>query len=117
MIRAQSEFRPNIPHSFEDLHSILENNPELRRTLDGEEDLYQGMVGIEGHRSVVFISSRVVDGLENIRHIFCDGTFYARPNSPNSSQLFTVVTVRDNHVSKLINHYLQSSCMTLKFSF
>jgi hypothetical protein len=102
MVRAQSENRPNIPHSFDELSEVLMHNPELSRTLDGMMELYQGMVGAEGHRSIVFMSRRVVDAVMNIRVIFCDATFYARPNSPNSSQLFTIVIVRDNHVRCLL---------------
>ena len=99
MVRAQSEHRPNIPHSFDELHQVLENSRELGRSLDMEVELYRGMTGNPGHRSIVFMTNRIIDGVGNIRHLFSDATFYARPNNPNSSQLYTMVTVRDNHVS------------------
>ena len=98
MVRAQSEHRPNIPQTFDVLAQVLQNDEELRSTLDVDMDLYQGMTGVEGHRSILFMSERVVNGLGNIRHLFGDATFYARPNHPASSQLYTVVSVRDNHV-------------------
>lgn len=98
MVRAQADNRPNIPHSFEELHEILTNHAELGRTYDGQMELYQGMSGVPDHRSIVFASRRVLDGVADLRYIFSDATFFSRPNSPNSSQLFTLVTVRDNHV-------------------
>jgi len=103
MIRVQGENRPNIPHSFEELDLLLLHHDELGRTLDAEADLYQGMVGEVGHRSLLFMSARILDGAGDIRHIFGDATYYARPNLPESSQLYTLITVRDNHVSSC-NH-------------
>lgn len=101
MVRAQSEHRPNIPQLFENLDEMLANHREFGRTLDGQEELYQGMCGVAGHRSIVFTSRRILDGVGDLRYMFSDATFYARPNSPHSAQLFTLVTVRDNHVSEL----------------
>lgn len=98
MIRVQLENRPLIPRSFEELAATLTNDRELGRTLDGNTELFQGMSGVEGHRSVIFMSRRIMDSVEP-RHLFCDATFYARPCQPVSSQLFTIATVRDNHVS------------------
>ncbi|KAK3932642.1 putative WRKY transcription factor protein 1 [Frankliniella fusca] len=108
MIRTQSENRPNIPYSFEDFDVELRNNQDLRTTLDGETDLYQGMAGAVGHRSLLFLSRRVATGAGNIRYIFGDATFYARPNQPDSAQLYTLVTVRDNHILPLASALMES---------
>ena len=81
---------------------MLENNAELRRSLDMEVELYRGMTGAEGYRSIVFFSRRVVEGLGDIRQIFMGATFYTRPNIPESCQVFTMVTVRDSHVCKFL---------------
>lgn len=102
MIRTQAENRPNIPHSFEVLDELLRNSEELSMTLDSQEHLYQGMRGLFGHRSLLFMSRRILEGAGDIRHVFGDATFYARPNQ--SAQLYTLVTVRDNHVSVLELH-------------
>jgi len=99
MIRVQSENRPNIPHSFEDFDTLLRNHEHLHTSLDGECDLYQGITGIYGHRSLLFLTRRIVIGAGEVRHLFGDATYYARPNLPDSMQLYTLVTVRDNHVS------------------
>lgn len=69
--------------------------------MDGQELLYRGMTGREGHSSLVFMSGRVVEGVGPVNYLFCDATFYSRPNSPHSAQLYTVVAMRDNHVSIL----------------
>ena len=100
MVRAQSEHRPNIPHSFENLAEVLQNNAELSRTLDGLEEFYQGITGVEGHRSIVFVSRRVVFGAGEIRHVFGDGTFYALPNSPHSAQPYTLITAPAQRAGK-----------------
>lgn len=108
MVRAQSEHRPIIPHSFEELNETMEANLELRQTLDGEELLYRGAAGVQPHRSLIFMSDRVVLGIGALSHVFGDATFYSRPNSPASAQLFTLVTMRDNHVIPLMHALMES---------
>lgn len=101
MIRAQSEHRPAIPQTLHDLSQLLAGDASLGFTLDNEMEFFQAIVGEEGASSIVFMSRRVVDGLHNVNDLFGDGTFYARPNTPDSVQLYTLVTSRDNHVSSL----------------
>ena len=103
MVRAQAEHRPRIPHSFEELHETLE------ASLDGEDLLYRGFSGAVGHRSLVFMSDRVMQGIGPVSHVFGDATFYSRPNSPVSAQLYSLVTMRDNHVSANVNGMLSSN--------
>ncbi|XP_052130886.1 uncharacterized protein LOC127751409 [Frankliniella occidentalis] len=108
MIRTQSENRPNIPHSFEEFDNLLRNTRDLCTSLDGECDMYQGMTGGYGHRSLLFLSRRVVTGAGEVRHLFGDATYYARPNQPDSMQLYTLVTVRDNHILPLAYALMES---------
>lgn len=100
MIRAQNEHRPPIPHNFQDLANLLMRDNGLGQTLDQDSEFFRGMVGQPGHRSLVFMSSRVVEGVAPcMRNLFGDGTFHSRPNSPPSAQLYILLTSRDNHVS------------------
>ncbi|KAK3912141.1 putative WRKY transcription factor 4 [Frankliniella fusca] len=108
MVRTQAEHRPNIPYTFEGLDIVLQTHQELRMSLDGQCDLYQGISGLFGHRSLLFLSRRVVTGAGNIRYLFGDATFYARPNHPDSMQLYTLVTVRDNHILPLAYALMES---------
>lgn len=102
MVRAQNENRPVIPQSFDEFSELLLNDEALGRTLDMECQFYQEMVGEVGHRSLVFMSRGVAEGVANLRYLFGDGTFYARPSVPPSAQLYTFLTSRDNHVSSHI---------------
>lgn len=108
MIRAQAEHRPNIPYTFEDLNLAIVNSAQFRLTHDGAEEYYRGMTGEPGHRSLVFLSDRVIEGFAQINFLFGDATFYSRPNNPESAQLYTFVSMRDNHVVPLCHALMES---------
>lgn len=81
MVRAQADHRPAIPHSFEDLDNVLQANFDLRNTLDGEALLYQGVTGGVGHRSLVFASERVLEGIGPVSYLFGNATLFSTQQS------------------------------------
>ncbi|KAK3923567.1 Tyrosine-protein kinase etk [Frankliniella fusca] len=51
---------PRIPDTIEELSRLMGENPHITATMDGADDIFLGMVGPAGHRSLVFMSRRVV---------------------------------------------------------
>ena len=95
---------PRVPQSLDDFGLMLTNHHEIRRTLDGLDDVFMSLVGPAGHRGLIFMSRRVNRFLENVTIVFSDGTFGSRPSRPHTSQVFQITAVYRNHVSMLNAH-------------
>lgn len=96
--------RPPAPQSVEDVDRSLRDPAwlHLGRSLTADEapaQLYQGMVGPPGMRSLLFVFLNVVQWLTATCHIFADGTFKVVRGMPGVEQLFVILTSWNDTVS------------------
>lgn len=104
--RARSAMYPAIPLTLYDLGLLLTNgqHPILTNTIDGTDNIFNGVVNGNGFTSIIFMSRRMRRFMRRVRMVFCDGTFSSRPNEPNSGQVLQLSAVVRNHVSIKIFH-------------
>lgn len=98
MKRARKKIMPPIPHSYQQYEELLEGHFE---DPDGTKYFYK-RIGEEETESVVFIVEPIGHLLNEAREIHLDGTFKVVPNVPSSRQLFTILAMKNEHVSKFL---------------
>lgn len=105
---------PRIPQSLLELQEMLLERQQLHVTMDCRDSLFRGDVGVPGHASAIFMSTRISSYLRHVDIVFCDGTFASRSSRPRTSQVFQISTTIRNHVSCLIRrvHFNQVSAQT-----
>lgn len=102
MYRARSEIFPPIPQTLYELTQVLLGHPRVSVTVDGEQNMYAGSATADdGSHHVVFVSRRMLNFMGQCQLLQGDGTFKARPATPNSAQCFAIVTTYKSGVSVL----------------
>lgn len=100
---ARSSNYPKIPNTLVHLGLLLHdrNHRQLCETVDGNDYIFQGMVGSPHDRtlSLVFASRRMIEFLESRTTLHCDGTFKKRSKKPQMAQIWNIVTKHGNNVS------------------
>ena len=97
-------YPPPEPNHMEHVRQIFER-PEyayLGRTLDDEEEFFHGIVGPEGHQSLVFTSKRLLNIVKTHDIIGSDATFRITPRLLGAEQVFIVSLLAFNKVSNLL---------------
>ncbi|KAE8743169.1 hypothetical protein FOCC_FOCC011262 [Frankliniella occidentalis] len=115
MIRARRENLPPVPHSLLELATILEdpNYSFLNKTLDGQDRVYIGKFGqtAQGTRCLMFSSERALEYMSSqhspVLDVLSDATFCI-PTVLNGRQIWSIVTIRRNHVIVLVRFVMQT---------
>ncbi|KAK3922600.1 Methylthioribose-1-phosphate isomerase [Frankliniella fusca] len=104
MQRAREDRLPHIPHTLSQLSDALMRgeNAHITQTLDGEDNLFAGVVGRSDNRTrcVLLFSKRKLKYMSSrrrVQKVFCDGTFVV-PSHMECSQIWTLITLRRNHI-------------------
>lgn len=97
MKRARSKGTPRIPDSYTTYETLLTGR---FRDPEGTDYSFE-RVGGDSDESVCFFIDPLKEVLETAAEIHVDGTFKIVPSIPKSRQLFTVLAVKNDHVSKL----------------
>lgn len=104
MQKAREDGLPQLPHSLSELAHILESeeHAHITRSLDGEDNLYAGVVGRTNERTrcLLLFSRRKLRYMASgkVKKVLCDGTFVL-PHGLGCSQIWTLITIRRHHVS------------------
>lgn len=101
---ARSSNYPRIPKTLIYL-GILLGLPNMRplcKTVDGDDYIFQGVVGCIQNKTValIFASGRMVRFMATRENIHADGTFKKRSKKPSMSQIFNLVTNYGGVVSR-----------------
>lgn len=103
--RARNAVYPRVPISLFNLGNVLNQPPNahITRTIDGNDNIFDGTVNLpNGISSIFFLSRRMKRFMRRVRIVFCDGTFSSRPNIPPSAQVLQLSAVVRNHVRQRI---------------
>lgn len=89
---------PRVPHTLAELHALLQQNPNMVLTLDGQDVIYSATVGPPGHRSSVFISRRSLRFLPHCSEMYGDATYTPTPVNPFGKQTYVLSTMKRHNV-------------------
>ena len=106
MRRARLESLPTLPTTMKGLAKILSarETQNLTLSLDGKDRLYAGKCGSASRRtfSILFASKRMLKMMQNVKIVFSDATFKPCPRNRKVHQVWSICTVRRNHVRALL---------------
>ncbi|KAE8741560.1 hypothetical protein FOCC_FOCC012897 [Frankliniella occidentalis] len=112
LYRAKCANYPTIPKTLVYL-GVLLGLPNLRpicKTLDGEDYIFQGVIGVVMNKtvSVVFASGRQIQFLQSRKNLHMDGTFKKRPRKPKCRQMYNIVTRFETCIIALVRVLMRS---------
>lgn len=99
--KARSERYPNIPRTLPLPGFLLQDLRFMCRTVDGQDNIYRGVVGSphDGTVSIIFVSGRMLHFMSTRPSLHCDGTFKKRSKEPRMAQIWNIVTKYGENVS------------------
>lgn len=104
---------PNIPHSLQELSTIL-NSGEWPRYSNCTSGLFfSGSVDVEDSHAIIFGNNNFLGNFRDSQYTFIDATFKAVPRRPRFYQILTIFGTCMDHVSlsvfffiKVVFHYI-----------
>lgn len=94
---------PLAPHTLLELGRLLEQPQyhHLTKTISHNDSVYGGVIGYPGRECVLFLSRRMGRYLSREKEAFADATFVPAPLVPFTSQVYQIVSICNNNVSKI----------------
>lgn len=100
--KARRKHHPEFPNCAVEFHHLITSKEWRSRfgnCLNGKQ-FYRENVQIYGSNNLVFISENTKHLLARSDRFYFDGTFQSLPSVPGLRQLFVIMSITDDYVSK-----------------
>lgn len=100
--KARRKHYPALPNSAVEFHHLITSKEWRNRfgnCLNGNQ-FYRENVRIHGSNNLVFISENTKHLLATAGRLYFDGTFQSLPSVPGLCQLFVIMSITDDYVSR-----------------